>query len=111
MNEAQKKEKFTDFLPYMKKKYWRSLAIYGTGTYDEFLEDVFKSYPEVKMEEIGSVESLKTICKRYKGVKVFDEGKLRCFGVEFHTIAKKLMSGQALTKKSSSVPNVFGHLG
>ncbi|KAJ7667178.1 hypothetical protein B0H17DRAFT_1210370 [Mycena rosella] len=52
-DEAQKKEKFTHFLPYRKKKYWRSLAIYGTGTYVEFLEEVFKSYPEVKMEEIS----------------------------------------------------------
>ncbi|KAJ7710344.1 hypothetical protein B0H17DRAFT_1223358 [Mycena rosella] len=91
------KPNITDETQKKKKKYWCSLAIYGTGTYDKFLEEVFKSCPGVKMEEIGSVESLKTICKRYKGVKVSDKGKLRHFGVEFHTIAKKLMSGQALT--------------
>ncbi|KAJ7664233.1 hypothetical protein B0H17DRAFT_1143716, partial [Mycena rosella] len=89
-DEAEKKHVFTEYLPYKKKKF---LA----GTFDEFVKEVFQSYPEVKSEETGSVEALNNICKKHKGITVSQEGKLRRFGIEFTAEAKKLMRGKALT--------------
>ncbi|KAJ7642514.1 hypothetical protein B0H17DRAFT_1148805, partial [Mycena rosella] len=88
---------FTEYLPYKKKKFWRELGLYTSGTFDEFVKEVFQSHPEVKSEETGSVEALNNICKKHKGITVSQEGKLRRFGIEFTAEAKKLMRGKALT--------------
>ncbi|KAJ7654886.1 hypothetical protein B0H17DRAFT_956661, partial [Mycena rosella] len=82
-DEAEKKHVFTEYLPYKKKKFWRELGLYTSGTFDEFVKEVFQSYPEVKSEETGSVEALNNICKKHKGITVSQEGKLRRFGIEF----------------------------
>ncbi|KAJ7706799.1 hypothetical protein B0H17DRAFT_1125629 [Mycena rosella] len=75
----------------------KHLGLYTSGTFDEFVKEVFQSYPEVKSEETGSVEALNNICKKHKGITVSQVGKLRCFGIEFTAEAKKLMRGKALT--------------
>lgn len=101
-DDAEKKKCFTEYLPWAKKRAWRNIEAYTNGTYEEFLEEVFKSYPEVRTSEEGSMENLSKICKKYKGVSVTQEGLLRRFGVEFHTVVKKLLSGRALTTNSEA---------
>ena len=95
-DEQEKKILFTKYLPFTKRNYWRSLAIYNAGTYDEFLKEIFKSYPEVQVETDGSMDSLTKICKKNREISINDEGKLRRFGIEFLTIAQKLMGGRSL---------------
>ncbi|KAJ7107359.1 hypothetical protein C8R44DRAFT_539808, partial [Mycena epipterygia] len=69
-DDAEKKKCFTEYLPWAKKRAWRNIEAYTNGTYEEFLEEVFKSYPEVRTSEEGSMENLSKICKKYKGVSV-----------------------------------------
>ncbi|KAJ7493731.1 hypothetical protein FB451DRAFT_1164602 [Mycena latifolia] len=98
--DAEKKTMFTNYLPYRKRSYWRSLPVYTTGSYDEFLEEIYKSYPEVKTEEVGSVEALLLICRRYQGVSIGEEGKLRRFGVEFLATVNKLMDATGPNRRA-----------
>ncbi|KAJ7493741.1 hypothetical protein FB451DRAFT_1387891 [Mycena latifolia] len=99
-DDAAKKAMFVDYLPFKKRSHWRSLPIYQTGTYEEFLEEIYKSYPEVKTEETGSIENLMRICKRYGEIKLIEEGRLRRFGVEFLSVVTKLMDLTAPNRRA-----------
>lgn len=92
-DDAQKKEHFTSYLPTRKKDSWRSLPSYTEGSYEDFLKEVYLSYPEIKSEKAGTIENLKRLCARNKGIMVTEEGRLRRFGVEFLTEVNKLMAG------------------
>lgn len=101
-DDAEKKKLLTNYLPIKKKEYWRGLKTYTTGTFEEFLTEVYKSYPEVKSSKVGSIDNLVKICRSYKGITVLDEGLLRRFGVEFLTVVKKLLKGNAITTNSEA---------
>jgi hypothetical protein len=95
-DDQEKKRLFVKYLPYRKKQNWMALDEFTDGTYEEFKAAVAKSYPEILTDFEGSLEALNKVCKVYRGVAVTDEGKLRRFGIEFVTIAKKLMEGRSL---------------
>ncbi len=100
-DDQEKKRRLTDYLSVKRKEIWRSLSSYKRGTYDRFLEDVYKIYPEVKSSKIGSLNALVKLCKTYKGIEMTDEGILKRFGVEFYALVKKLMKGKAAITTNS----------
>lgn len=100
-NDQEKKRRLTDYLSVKKKEIWRSLASYKRGTYERFLEDVYKIYPEVKSSKIGSLDALVKLCKSYKGIEMTEEGTLKRFGAEFYSLVKKLMKGKAAITTNS----------
>ncbi|KAJ7939083.1 hypothetical protein B0H13DRAFT_1544390, partial [Mycena leptocephala] len=95
-DDAEKKLHLTNYLPNKKKISWHALPTYNQGTYEEFLKEVYKSYPEINSEKAGTVENLRRLCKRNEGISVTEEGRLRRFGVEFLTEIKKLLVTPAL---------------
>jgi hypothetical protein len=95
-DEQEKKRLFVKYLPHRKKQNWTALEEFDTGSYQDFLNALSKSYPEILTENEGSVEAMNKLCKSYKGITVEEEGRLRRFGVEFLAVAKKLMSGSSL---------------
>ncbi|KAJ7882096.1 hypothetical protein B0H13DRAFT_2344811 [Mycena leptocephala] len=95
-DDAQRKMYLTNYLPNKKKVSWRALPKYSTGTYDEFLKEVYKGYPEINSERAGTVELLNKLCRCNHGITVKEEGKLRRFGIEFSTEYKKLLKQPAL---------------
>jgi hypothetical protein len=101
-DDAEKKRRITDYLSIKKKEIWRNLTSYTVGTYDKFLDEVYKIYPEVKSTKIGSLEALVKLCKTYKGVAITDEGLLKRFGAEYLTLVKKLLKGKAITTNSEA---------
>jgi hypothetical protein len=89
-DEEEKKKLMTSYLPSKKRSMWRDLDSYSTGTYDEFLKEVYKSYPELKNETEGTLKDLERLCNKYKGITLHEEGKLKRFGMEFRSLVKKL---------------------
>lgn len=99
---AEKKKRLTEYPPKKKRDVWRELDSYDNGSYEDFLEDVYKIYPEVKTSKIGSIDALVRLCKSYKGIEITEEGLLKRFGAEFHSLVKKLMKGKAITTNSEA---------
>jgi hypothetical protein len=95
-DEQEKKRLFVKYLPHRKKQNWTALEEFDAGSYQDFLNALSKSYPEILTENESSVEAMNKLCKSYKGITVEEEGRLRRFGVEFFAVAKKLMSGSSL---------------
>ncbi|KAJ7160607.1 hypothetical protein C8R43DRAFT_947821 [Mycena crocata] len=62
--DEKKKRRFTSYLPTLKKDSWQTLASYSEGTFEEFLEEIYKSYPEIKAYKTGSVEAWIKVCRR-----------------------------------------------
>ena len=102
-SDQEKKLHLTNYLGKKKKDNWRALKSYTEGSYEDFLKEVYKSYPEIKSERAGTVENLKRLCKLNKGITVFEEGKLRRFGIEFLTLYKKLCLKPALITNQVAV--------
>lgn len=90
-DEQKKKEQLVAYLDFRKRKAWQGLDSFTNGTFEDFLKEIYKSYPEITDEEVGTINALIRICKKYRGVGVTDEGKLRRFGVEFLADYKKLI--------------------
>lgn len=105
-----KKECLTSYLAPTKRKVWRSLATYNAGSYQAFLDEVYKIYPEIRSEVAGSLDALTKICQKYQKLTVNDEGKLRRFGVAFMEIVKKLMDGKALTTNAEACKRYYDTL-
>jgi hypothetical protein len=49
-DDAERKLHFTSYLPTKRKATWRALPTYKNGTYEEFLKEIYLSYPEIKSE-------------------------------------------------------------
>jgi hypothetical protein len=95
--DVDRKKRLTDYLSVSKKELWRAMKSYTDGsTYDKFVEDIYKIYPEVKSTKVGSLEALDRLCRQYKGIRVYDEGLLKRFSLEYGTLVKKLLAGKAI---------------
>jgi hypothetical protein len=94
--DADKKKLLTGYLPVKKKNMWRDMDKYANGSYDDFLKELYKSYPEIKQEKAGTLGDLERLCRRNQGIRLQDEGKLRRFGVEFTSLYKKLSKHPAI---------------
>jgi hypothetical protein len=88
----QKKLKLTEFLPKRKRTIWRTFPSYAdrAKTYEDFVEEIYKDYPEVRTERTGTLYELETLCKKNKGITQDEEGKLKRFGREFKQLIGKL---------------------
>lgn len=95
-NDQEKKELLTSYLPSRKKTMWRDLDSYAQGTYEDFLREIYQSYPELKQEIEGTLKELERLCAKYKGIPMHDEGKLKRFGMEFASLIKKLSMEPAI---------------
>jgi hypothetical protein len=95
-DDAERKLHFTSYLPTKRKATWRALPTYQNGTYEEFLKEIYLSYPEIKSERAGTIDLLQKLCKRNRGITVKEEGRLRRFGIEFLTEVKKLLTAPVL---------------
>lgn len=109
-DEQAKKLHLTGYLPWKKRQAWRNLETYVTGTFDEFLAEVYKSYPEIIEEDVGTLDALMKICKRHRGTTILEEGKLRRFGVEFQSEVKKLVKEPAQITNKEAVRMYLGTL-
>ena len=78
--DAEKKKLLTSYLPVKKRNMWRDMENYANGSYDEFLKELYKSYPEIKQEKEGTLGDLERLCRSNHGICLQDEGKLRRFG-------------------------------
>jgi len=94
--DAEKKKLLTGYLPLRKRKLWRDHDNYANLSYDDFLKEVYKRYPELKEDEVGTVDDLEKLCRRYQGIRLQDEGKLKRFGAEFSALYKKLSKHPAV---------------
>jgi hypothetical protein len=94
--DEEKKKLLTSYLPVRKRTLWRDLDNYANLTYDEFLKEVYKRYPEVKEEQEGTMEDLEKLCRKHQGIRLQDEGKLKRFGAEFDALYKKLSKKPAI---------------
>ncbi|KAJ7151290.1 hypothetical protein C8R43DRAFT_951107 [Mycena crocata] len=101
--DAVKKEYFTSLLPIRRKNLWRTLPRYISGSFEDFLSEIYKGYPEIKSGHSGSLIRLKKICEDYKGVGADKEGLLRRFGAEFKAEVTKLQRPPALIANVDSV--------
>ena len=61
-DDGEKKKLLTSYLPVKKRTLWRNMENYATLSYDEFLKQVYKSYPELKEETVGTIEDLDKLC-------------------------------------------------
>ena len=95
-DDGEKKKLLTSYLPVKKRTLWRNMENYATLSYDEFLKQVYKSYPELKGETVGTIEDLDKLCRKHQGVRLQDEGKLKRFGAEFSLLYKKLSKQPAI---------------
>ncbi|KAJ7068916.1 hypothetical protein B0H15DRAFT_807386 [Mycena belliarum] len=102
-DNAKKKEYFTSLLPYNRRRQWRTLDLYKSGSFNEFLNEIYKDYPEVQLERSGALERLNEICEEYKGVDRTKEGPLKRFGVEFEAEVNKLERPPALIVNTKAV--------
>ena len=57
-----------------KREMWRNLETYTEGTYDDFLREIYKSYPELKSEVEGTLRDLERLCARNRGIQLHEEG-------------------------------------
>jgi hypothetical protein len=94
--DAEKKKLLTGYLPVRKKNMWRDMDSYANDSYEDFLKEVYKSYPEIKQEKEGTLGDLERLCRSHQGIRLQDEGKLRRFGVEFASLFKKLSKQPAI---------------
>ena len=94
--DDDKKKLLTSYLPNKKKTMWRDLDSFSKGTYEDFLKEIYKSYPELKQETEGTLRELEKLCAKYKGITLHDEGKLKRFGMEFTSLIKKLSMEPAI---------------
>jgi hypothetical protein len=95
-DDDEKKKLLTSYLPNKKKTMWRDLETYVKGTYEDFLKEVYDSYPELRQEVEGTLRELERLCAKYKGIPLHDEGKLKRFGMEFTSLIKKLTMEPAI---------------
>jgi hypothetical protein len=95
-DDAERKLHFTSYLPTKQMATWRALPTYKNGTYEEFLKEIYLSYPDIKSERAGTIDLLQKLCKRNCGITVKEEGHLKCFGIEFLTEVKKLLTAPIL---------------
>ncbi|KAJ7797723.1 hypothetical protein B0H13DRAFT_1934049 [Mycena leptocephala] len=93
--DAEKKKYFASLLTIRRKKLWMSFNSYNSGTFEDFLNEIYESYPEVKLDRSGSQNRFREICENYKGVNATTEGLLRRFGVEFNIEVEKLLKAPA----------------
>ncbi|KAJ7093870.1 hypothetical protein B0H15DRAFT_776368, partial [Mycena belliarum] len=70
---------------------------------NEFLNEIYKDYPEVRLERSGALGHLDEICDEYKGVDRTKEGLLKRFGVEFEAEVSKLERPPALIVNTEAV--------
>ncbi|KAF8214603.1 hypothetical protein K438DRAFT_1520413, partial [Mycena galopus ATCC 62051] len=95
-DDAERKKRLVSYLSVKKNDIWKGLPSYEDGTYEKFLSDVYKIYPEVKSTRVGSIDALNKLCKKYRYIAITDEGILKRFGAEFQSMVKKLLAGKAI---------------
>jgi len=94
--DTEKKKLLTGYLPLKKRNIWRDMDSYANSSYDDFLKELYKSYPEIKQDKEGTLGDLERLCRSNQGIRLQDEGKLRRFGVEFASLFKKLSKQPAI---------------
>lgn len=96
-DDKEKKKLLTGYLPVKKRTIWREIDSYANqSSYEDYLDNVYKSYPELKQEKEGTIEDLEKLCKKHQGIRLQDEGQLKRFGVEFSSLFKKLSKQPAI---------------
>jgi hypothetical protein len=106
-DEKEKKDQFLSYLDWKRKKAWKVLATYSAGTFEEFLKEIYKSYPEIDDQEVGTLEALYKLCKLNQGIQVSEEGKLRRFGILFKEQYQKLIQAPSQITNNYSRECVF----
>ncbi|KAJ7444801.1 hypothetical protein B0H11DRAFT_1930880 [Mycena galericulata] len=109
-DDVKKKEYITSLLPFRRRKMWQALDSYYSGSFADYLGEIYKSYPEVHVERLGTLERLREICQSYDGIRAVQEGRLRRFGVEFKAEFRKLSMAPALITNSNAVERYLGTL-
>ncbi|KAJ7477810.1 hypothetical protein B0H11DRAFT_1916984 [Mycena galericulata] len=110
IDDVKKKEYITSLLPLRWRKLWQALDCYYSGSFADYLGEIYKSYPEVQTERSGSLERLMEICQSYDGIGAAQEGRLRRFGVEFKAEFRKLLMAPVLITNSNAVERYLGTL-
>jgi hypothetical protein len=59
---------------------WVQHASEQCRIYEEFLKEIYLSYPEIKSERAGTIDLLQKLCKWNRGITVKEEGRLKRFG-------------------------------
>lgn len=90
VDQQEKKELLTSYLPAGLRVVWRNMAAYGAGhSYAEFRHAIRGLYPEITVHERGSLSVLNTLCRDAGVIEVKEEGRLRRFGLEFRALVAK----------------------
>lgn len=95
-DDTEKKQLLTSYLPVRRRTLWRNMDDYANLSYEDFLKEVYKNYPELKQEREGTIADLEKLCKNHQGIRLQDEGRLKRFGLEFNSLFKKLSKQPAI---------------
>ena len=66
-----------------------ALGTYATRTLDEFIDEIYRSYPKADRYLTGTMERLEEICSEYSGMSCDDLENLSAFVRSFRAVAKK----------------------
>jgi hypothetical protein len=102
VDDDDRKKLLTSYLPNKKRTMWQDLDSFTTGTYEDFLKEIYNSYPELKQETEGTLKELEQLCAKYKGIPLHAEGKLKRFGMEFKSLIRKLSVEPAIILNKQS---------
>ena len=100
-DDNEKKSLLTGYLPVRKRNLWRNIENYATLTFEEFLKEMNKAYPELKKEKEGTMEEMVKLCRANRGIRIQDEGKLKRFGMEFSALYKLSQTPAILLNKEA----------
>jgi hypothetical protein len=106
----ERKDLFLSYLEHKQRTMWRAIASYSNGTFDDFLKEIYKSYPEINDDETGTLDALYKLCKLNHGIQMSEEGKLRRFGISFMALYKKLTQAPSQITNKEAVRQYLGTL-
>src|SRR5215471_13972807 len=75
---------------------WNSFQESANGNWDNFISRLKTEYPEFVMEELGSMEQLRKLCREFHGISLSEEEKLMNFKRKFSYVASKCLAPPAL---------------
>jgi hypothetical protein len=89
---------------------WSSFAEYTTPNWTGFQARLKKEYPELVLDEQGSVSALRSLCGRFKHISQYDEERLLDFKRKFSALANKCLAAPALVTNRELVEMFVGSL-
>jgi hypothetical protein len=89
---------------------WSSFAEYITPDWTLFIARLKREYPELVLDEQGSVSGLRSLCGRFRHISQYDEERLLDYKRKFTAIANKCLSPPALVTNRELVEMFVGSL-